>query len=52
MPGVDEIYDAHMGFACVLSVQATGILLQRSAPGDGHCQDQGIKGRVVKAFSD
>jgi predicted GH43/DUF377 family glycosyl hydrolase len=33
-------------------VQAAGVLLQRSLPGNGHRQHQGIERGMVEAFAD
>ena len=52
MAGVHEVDDAHVGFAGVFPVQATGVLLQRPLSRGGHRQHQGIQRRMIKAFAD
>jgi hypothetical protein len=40
------------GLARMLAVQPAGVLLQRSFPGNGHRQHEGIKRRVIESLAD
>ncbi|MDT4849113.1 hypothetical protein FQZ97_832220 [compost metagenome] len=52
MSGIDEVDNAYVGFARMLAVQSTGILLKVAFPGNRHGQDQGIQWWMVEAFTD
>jgi len=46
------IVDANILLVGVFPVQASGVLLQASFPGDRHSQHQGVERRMVEAFAD
>ena len=52
MPDIDEINDADVFLAGVIPMQTTGVLLERSFPGHGHGQHQGVQWRMVESFAD
>jgi hypothetical protein len=49
--GVDEIDDSDTRLGGVLPVQATGVLLKGTFPGNGHRQDEGIERRMIKTLT-
>ena len=52
MTSINEIDNAHIGLACVFTVQTPSVLLQRALPRDRHCQYQSIKRWMVKSLAD
>ena len=52
MPGIDEVDDTSGDFAGMLAVQPSGVLLQRSFPGDRHGKNQSIQRWMIEAFAD
>ena len=52
MGGIDKIDDPNVGLSSVLSMQATGILLQCAFPRHRHGQYQCIQWGMIEAFPD
>ena len=52
MGGIDEVDDPNVGLGSVLSMQATGVLLQCAFPRHRHGQDQCIERGMVETFPD
>jgi hypothetical protein len=49
---INVVEDDHLALRWVQTVEPARILGQRAAPRDGHCQEQGIKARVVEALTE
>jgi hypothetical protein len=48
---IDVVEDDHLALRRVQTVEPACVLRQRAAPGDGHCQEQGIEARIVEALA-